>query len=57
MGPASLGGSSERRKFSTYREIPSLMGTSARTEGELQSLRRERNNRFSEAKAERNLHR
>ena len=57
MGPASLGGSSERRKFSTYREIPSLVGTSARTEGELQSLRRERNNRFSEAKAERNLHR
>ena len=52
-----LGGSSKKRKFSAPWEVPTLEGRSARTEGELQGLRGECRNWFTEGKVERDLYR
>ena len=57
MGPVPQGGSCERGKVSAPWEVPSLVGRSAGTEGELQSHGGEHSNLFAEGKAERDLHR
>ena len=41
MGPGILGGISERGKVSLPRELHSILGSSAKTERELQRLREE----------------
>ena len=58
-GPVPLGGrkSCEGGKVSTYREVPSLVGRLARTQGERWSLWRKHSNRFAEGKPKRELYR
>ena len=51
-GPAPLGGSCEGEKFATLWEVPSLVGRSARMEGELQSLGGEHRNWSAGGKTE-----
>ena len=46
-----------KEESSHLREVPSVVGRSARTEGKLQSLRGLCSNRFAEGNAERDLHR
>ena len=57
MGPAPLEGSCERGKVSAHWEVASLVGRSARTEGEFWSFGGGCSNQFAEGKGERDLQR